>query len=299
MTMPNFLVIGAAKSGTTSLYAYLNQHPEIYMSPVKETNFFAIEGKTLNYKYTDSKVIDNYLAQCKTDLKSYQELFQEVMDEKAIGEVSPMYLYDLKAPERIQNYIPDAKLIAILRNPVERAYSSFLHTIRENLEPITDFSQAIQEEEHRRRSNWWWGFFYVHPGFYYEQLQRYLERFEASQLKVYLYEDLSDRPFDLLQDLFKFLNVNETFTPDISNRYNATGIPKNELLYNFIKSRIAQSSLKRLPQQLRQRIINLNSQNLTKPPLDSALRNQLIEVYREDILKLQNSLQRDLSHWLK
>ena len=299
MTMPNFLVIGAAKSGTTSLYAYLSQHPQIYMSPVKETNFFAIEGKTLNYKYTASKVIDNYLAQCKTDLKSYQDLFQEVMDEKAIGEVSPMYLYDPKAPERIQNYIPDAKLIAILRNPVERAYSSFLHTIRENLEPITDFSQAIHEEEHRRRSNWWWGFFYVHPGFYCEQLQRYLERFKPSQLKIYLYEDLSDRPFDLLQDLFKFLEVSETFTPDISSRYNATGIPKNELLHNLLKSRIVHASLKRLPQQLRQRIINLNSQNLTKPPLDLAVRNQLIEIYREDILKLQVLLQRDLSHWLK
>ena len=299
MTMPNFLVIGAAKSGTTSLYAYLNQHPQIYMSPVKETNFFAIEGKTLNYNYTDSKVIDNYLAQCKTDLKSYQDLFQEVMDEKAIGEVSPMYLYDPKAPERIQNYIPDVKLIAIIRNPVERAYSSFLHTIRYKLEPFTNFTQAIQAEESRMRSNWWWGFFYVHPGFYYEQLQRYLERFKPSQLKIYLYEDLSDHPFDLLQDLFKFLDVNETFTPDISSRYNATGIPKNELLYNLIESRIAQASLKRLPQQLRQKVTNLNSQNLKKPPLNSALRKQLIKTYREDILKLQDLLQRDLSHWLE
>ncbi|MGF1479793.1 MAG: sulfotransferase domain-containing protein [Cyanophyceae cyanobacterium] len=300
--MPNFLVIGAAKAGTTSLYTYLQQHPQIYLSPVKETNFFAMEGENLNYKYPASKTIDNYLSQCQTDLHTYQKLFEGVSDEKAIGEISPMYLYETQAPERIHHYIPDVKLIAILRNPVDRAYSGFLHTIRDNLEPIADFEQAIQEEPKRRESNWWWGFFYVHPGFYYEQLTRYFQKFERSQIKIYLYEDFQKQPTPLLQDLFRFLQVNESFMPDMSAKYNVTGIPRNKVLYKALNQRNLFTLALRLllPSKLYESFTtDIKNRSLTKPELTSDVRKHLIQVYKEDILKLQDLLQKDLSAWLK
>ena len=123
MTMPNFLIIGAMRAGTTSLYHYLKQHPQVYMSPVKEPRFFALEGEKPDPgRPTDERLMNHSI----TDIEAYRALFQAVSKETAIGEASPLYLYSPKAPERIRHYIPDAKLIAVLRDPVERAYSHFL-----------------------------------------------------------------------------------------------------------------------------------------------------------------------------
>ena len=132
MAMPNFLIIGAMKSGTTALYYYLEQHPQVYMSPVKEPNFFCSE--------------ENSDGDFATRLGAYQDLFRDVSGEKAIGEASHCYLYEPEAAARIQEYITDAKLIAVLRDPVDRAYSHFLHMVRNGSEPLTDFALALREE---------------------------------------------------------------------------------------------------------------------------------------------------------
>ena len=300
MTMPNFLIIGAAKAGTTSLYASLKQHPQIYMTTVKEPNFFALEGEKLDFPSGVPR--EGYRANCKTSIESYCEQFQGVSNEIAIGEASPIYLYHPKAPERIQHYVPHAKLIAILRNPVERAYSNFLHHMRECCEPFTDFAQALQQEENRIRNNWWWGFYYVSAGFYYIQLKRYFDKFDRSQIHVYLYEELHTNPVSLLRDIFKFLQVDETFIPNTSTKYNVSGIPKNQLFYNFLtQPNLIKEPFKRLlPSNLRQSIVlNLKNRSLIKPQLSSEVRSQLIQVYREDILKLQDLIERDLSQWLE
>lgn len=134
MTLPNFLVIGAHKAGTTALYNYLKQHPQVYMSPAKEPRFFALEGK--NLKFLGPKKDPGN--RCRfTTLEAYRELFQGVSSEVAIGEASTLYLYSQEAPKRIQHYIPDAKLIAILRNPIKRAYSNFVHAMQDDREVLT------------------------------------------------------------------------------------------------------------------------------------------------------------------
>src|SRR3712207_4104321 len=131
MTLPNFLVIGAMKSGTTALYYYLEQHPEIYMSPVKEPNFFSQENA----------------ADTVTHIGTYEQLFKGASGKKAIGEASHSYLYEPRAAAEIRRYVPKVKLIAILRNPIDRAYSHFLHMVRSGTEPLDDFAQALREEE--------------------------------------------------------------------------------------------------------------------------------------------------------
>jgi hypothetical protein len=296
MTMPNFLVIGAAKAGTTALYYYLKQHPQIYMSPEKEPKFFALEGDKLDFRGPGDR--ENICKSAITDVETYRQLFKGVTDEVAIGEASPLYLYSPVAAERIKKYIPDAKLIAILRNPIERAYSGYIMHVREGRETAKDFAEALQEEEARIRNNWGWGH-YVKVGFYYTQLKRYLDLFDKEQIRVYLYEDLKAEPISLVQNTFKFLEVDDTFLPDISLKYNVAGVPKNDALkmliknFNFVKPVI--NSL--LPDKLRHYV---RSQVFQKPPLLSQdIRQNLVEVYREDILSLQNFLQRDLSHWLK
>ena len=281
MVMPNFLVIGAMKSGTTALYYYLEQHPQIYMSPIKEPNFFCYEGQVV----ADRNSI--------TQIGDYQDLFKGVSGEKAIGEASHCYLYEPRAVERIEHYVPEAKLIAILRNPVDRAHSHFLHLVRNGTEPLTDFAQAIREETGARQKEMFQD--YVGVGLYHDQLKRYFDAFGRDRIKVYLYEDLSNAPIDTLQDAFRFLEVEDSFVPDVSVKRNVSGYPKYKILDKFLrKPKVAKQAIKLyLPTGLRWRLSeafdNLKTRNLVEPsPVQPELRRQLIEVYREDILKLQD-----------
>ncbi|MBE9125340.1 sulfotransferase [Coleofasciculus sp. LEGE 07092] len=295
--MPNFLIIGAAKSGTTAFYQYLKQHPQIYMSPVKEPHFFAFEGENLNFRGPRVTINQTSI----TNIEAYRDLFQSVSKEVAVGEASALYLYLPKAHERIKHYVPNAKLIAILRHPVDRAYASFMQLIRDEREPITDFAQALQAEEKRMQENWGFLWRYQDLGFYSIQLKRYFEAFDQRQIKVYLYEDFSTDPVGVLQNIFQFLGVDDKFVPDMSIRPNVSGVPQNRLLHNFLKEPNPLKDLFKplVPNRLRKRITtNLTIQNLTKPQLSSELRNQLLQLFREDILKLQDLIQRDLSAWL-
>ena len=139
MTMPTFLIIGAGKSGTTSLYYYLKQHPQVYMSPVKEAHFFdQDEGEKPDFRGPGRSSPPPI-----TSIEDYRALFRGVTDETAVGEATPSYIYIPGAPGRIRRRIPDAKLIAGLRNPTDRAYSAFLHTVRSGRERLTDLARAL------------------------------------------------------------------------------------------------------------------------------------------------------------
>src|SRR5215218_8059408 len=262
MTMPNFLIIGAMKSGTTALYYYLEQHPEIYMSPVKEPNFFSSQEQ-------------ENAADAVTNIGTYQHLFRGGSGKKALGEASHSYLYEPRAAAEIKRYVPEAKLIAILRNPIDRAYSHFLHMVRTGMEPLDDFAQALREEEvriHKERT------FqdYIGRGLYYQQLKRYFGTFPQEQVRVYLYEDLSGAPISTVQDAFRFLKVDDSFVPEVSLRRNVSGHPRYKT-FDDLKTR------------------NL----IEPPPVQSEVRRQLIRVYREDILNVQELIHRDLSGWLE
>lgn len=300
MKMPNFLILGAGKSGTTALYRYLEQHPQVYMSPEKEPNFFALEGEKVDFKDPEAENrINNWSV---TDIESYRALFREVSSETAIGEASPMYLYSPKAPGRIQHYVRDAKLMVLLRDPVERAHSAFVHMLREGIEPLDDFSQALGQEETRIEANWSWIWHYKKMGFYHEQLRRYFDIFDREQIHVYLYEDFSADPLNVLRDVFRFLGVDEGYAPNVSTKYNAGGVPKNKLLHSFLaRSNMIKEPFKPLvPVRLRKRLVaELRNRNLRELPRTSPeVRSWLIESYKEDVLELQELIRRDLSKWL-
>ena len=301
MTMPNFIIIGAAKSGTTALYNYLSQHPEIYMSPRKEPRFFAFEGEKLNFQGPE-KQAQVFNQNTITNIEEYQALFYGVSEQKAIGEASPAYLCVPKAAERIKHYIPNVRLIAILRQPAERAYSSFLHTVRNGDEPNTDFAQALREEEKRISNNWEFIWHHKKLGFYYAQLKPYFDKFDHNQIKIYLYEDLTSNPIGLMQAIFQFLGVDQSFTPDMSFKPNVSGIPKSRFLFEFIEkpNRIKDLSRLVIPAKIRRLIMNdMRNKNLAKPRLPLSIKKQMTQEYREDILKLQELIGRDLSKWLE
>ena len=294
MTLPNFLIIGAAKSGTTALHKYLQQHPQIYMSPTKETNFFAFEGEEVSFEGVGDEALKKFSI---TNLENYQEQFQGVTDEKAIGEACPSYLYYPQAATRIKHYIPDAQLVVILRNPITRAYANFLHTVRDNREPHHNFALALDDEETRIANNWEWFWHYTNVGFYGKQLQQYYKIFPREQIKIYLYEDFKNNALSTLQDIFKWLEVDDSFIPNMTMRPNKSGMPKNKLLHQVLtKPNPLKTLLKPLfPVKIRQKI---QHQNLNTPQLSQEVKQQLLNLYRADIMQCQNLIQRDLEPWL-
>lgn len=295
MKLPNFLIIGAAKAGTTSLHYYIGQHPQVYMSPLKEPRFFALEGERLNFQNPDREINQSSV----TTFSDYCNLFEGVTDEIAIGEASPLYLYSTKAIERISHYVPDAKLIAILRNPVDRAYSCYKHLIA--LEKFS-FAESLHEEENRIHQNWAHLWHYKQGGYYYRQLKPYFEKFGDDKIRVYLFDDLKSNPLDVVSNAFSFLGVDSSFIPDFTYK-NVSNNPKVKVLQNIVSTKnwIRFLSKKVFPESLRksiaQEIRSWNSKEF--PPMPEDIRLQLIEDYREDVLQLQDLIKTDLSQWLK
>ena len=298
MTMPNFLIVGAAKSATSSLYAYLRQHPQIFMSPIKEPRFFAFEDEVLDFcgPGDDEKINRTTI----TDLDDYRALFKDISHEKAIGEVSPAYLYISKAPERIRHYRPDVKLIAVLRNPVDRAFSNFMQKRREGDEPLADFTEAIKEEPTRICKNWSFAWHSVERGKYYKQLLKYFDLFPRKNIKVYLYDNFKTSNLEVLQDIFRHLDVDDNFCPNFSTQHNFYARPKSKILSRFLREQSATKEALKLclPKSfqgsIKRKIMAMNS---TRPTLTHNMRQPMMKYFQDDIGKLENLLDRDLSSW--
>lgn len=303
MALPNFLLIGAAKSGTVSLYHYLQQHPDIFMCPVNECNFFALEGVNLDSAFkgpVDRETVEKH---CVWDRVRYEALFAEATPAQKIGESSPLYLYSPLAPQNIQRHIPQARIIAVLRQPAARAYSNFLHYRRAGIEPLPDFGQALAAEAERMARRWgpWPFWYYRELGFYTAQVQRYYDMFGRDQVMVCLYDDLRADPVALLQKMFAFIGVDDTFAPNTVVQHNIGGRPKNQTLYHLMTRANPLKAIVNalLPAKVRQRVRDgIHGWNVVTPPFDPALRQRLNADYREDMLKLQDLIGRDLRHWL-
>ncbi|MGJ3245913.1 MAG: sulfotransferase family protein [Elainellaceae cyanobacterium] len=306
MKLPNFLIIGVQKAGTTSVYHYLKQHPQIYMSPVKETNFLERDWESVDpairAQVNQERVRQGRLERIDT-FEKYRDLFNVVTDEIAIGEASPNYLFHYPSSSRlIQHYVPQAKLIAILRNPVDRAYSDYLMHVREAINVKESLTEQIRRfPEHQS--------FTLKKGFYYEPLSHYFNVFDPHQIKVYLYDDLCHDPLAMMQNLYQFLGVDSTFVADTSKREQVAQVPKSSLMNQVLRTRnpmrsVAASALKLIVpvdtrQYLRDRLIQINSAEKSKAqPLSTEARHNLLNIYRDDILNLQDLIQRDLSVWL-
>ena len=305
MKLPNFLIIGAAKGGTTSLYAYLNQHPQVFMSVPKEPTFFGNEGTDglFNGPHDEDRA---YHSRVITNISDYSALFQKVTDQKAIGEASVYSLYLPHAAEQIRKYVPDATMFAVLRNPADRAYSAYLHVVRQARERLP-FAAALAQEPERIRQKWNPLWHFKAMGFYYEQVKRYFDMFGRDRVHIYLYEDFQKDPRGIIRQVLDILGVNSAFTPDMSKRYKKSYVPKHPAIEKIlhqskIKLQFAKQSWPkalrwrtRYVEQLIDRIAEPN--RMAPPPIPEQVRASLLSEYQDDILKLADLLRRDLSHW--
>ncbi len=296
MTLPNFLIIGAPKAGTTSLHYALDKHPQVFMCPVKEAGFFWAADQNFEATGPGADKLRNRLV---SDRRAYEKLFQGAQGFAAIGESSVRYLSAPQAPAIIHRLAPEMKLIVSLRQPAERAFSAFTHNLRDGLEPCATFTEAIHQDRSGQRDTWSFCR-YIDRGFYYQSLQRYLQLFPRHSLHISLLEDLKNDAPALMQSLYRFLNIDEHFQPQSDQVHNASGVIRNPALrLLWTRSNRLRSSLRPLlPSRLRHAAFQWVIQDLEKLPFPAEQRAELTEVYRQDILQLQDLLDRDLSHWL-
>jgi hypothetical protein len=275
--LPNFFIVGAPKAGTTSLYHYLDQHREIFMSPIKEPNYFAAEIRAENLadelreegekdrqelrEYLRGPMQEKRFGGMVSEWTDYLKLFQNAANEKAVGEASVCYLWSKSAAANIRERVPGAKIIMMLRDPREIAFSLYLQSVAGG-----HIRGSFRETIEACRRNTSEKFSIVYPflelGLLYEQVKRFLDRFPRENVLILFYEHYREGPSDIFAQIFRFLGVDPTFVPDTSRRYH-------EFREGATKA---------------------------AEPGD---REYLITYYKEDVMRLSSLLDCDLSAWVR
>ena len=290
--LPNFIVIGAAKAGTTALYWYLEEHPDVFMSPVKETNYFAYGvDERGNLLYGDPDV---HRFPIKT-LDEYEQLFDRAGGARAVGEASPLYLECPQAAARIRNRLPEVRLICSIRHPVDRAYSDYLMYLRRRGRAFDPDHQLTPAAEWARPDSRW-----MQVSRYYQQLARYFAAFPRDQIHVMLFDDLKTNPAAAVQGVYRWLSIDSGFVPDFETPHAIGGMPASRFLEGlFTTSAISKLVRPWVPKRATNWVKRLRSRNLRQaPPLLKNLRQELTQLFHEDIRKTSELIGRDLQHWL-
>jgi hypothetical protein len=313
--LPNFFLVGAPKTGTTSLYHYLKQHPEVYLSPVKEPCFFASEMRADNFsrefadsmrvssralrRYIDGPMSGPNPGGIVTEWNEYLKLFKNVGAENAIGEASVCYLWSPTAAANIRAQVPQAKIVVILRDPAERAFSQYLQYAVSGL-LTRSFREHIELCLRTTASTFGPLRPFLEYGLYYEQVKRYLDAFPHEHVSIYIYEEAWRSPSQLLKDLFGFLGVDSSIEVDTSLRNLPGRAPRVMALHYILRKSGLIPGMKRLlPASFRSHLRATLYKQKPSVQLEEKDRQLTLEYYRADIQKLSSLLDRDLTAWLK
>ena len=299
MELPNFLLVGASKCGTTSIASHMAQHPQIYLSPLKEPKFLTAQFIPFPLQGPGDAFVESFTV--KT-FDEYQQLFRYVKDEKAVGEASVDNLYfHKKVIPVIKAYLGDVKIIIILRNPVDRAFSAYKNLVRDARETLS-FEDALKEEQRRKQKGYEYLWRYLDAGFYYEQVRAYLNNF--THVMVLVLEHFVQSSFELFRHIFRFLGVDPCFTPKRQTRFNVSGRPKIGWIQRpFEPTPFKGKMYKYLAMngfkidKLMQWVEPLRGFNIQPIYLNPRIRRQLGEMYAGDVERLQKMLNVDLSAW--
>ncbi len=297
---PNLFVIGAAKSGTTSLHDYLDGHPEIYMSPLKEPGYFSPDAPPprKHFKYTDS-------------LEHYLTLFRDAKDETVVGESSTYYLYSRKAPALICKFDPKSKIVAMLRNPVDMAFSMHGHRNAHGNESIDDFAAALEADAAADHGGPERDYVigregtYVERAHYAEQLGRWFETFPREQIHVMVFEDFVADPDNEFRRLLEFLGVDPSYRPEDFTARNTRhrikkgpvtrivrSVPAQWVRHRGLPAIIGDQRAARLGRRIGEG--GLVREEAPKRTLDPDLRERLEALLSDDLDRLSDLLGRDM-----
>ena len=296
--LPNFLIVGAAKSGTSSLHNYLNQHPEVFMPS------FNKEGmKVKEPRFLIKDLVENRLHNGVWNWEEYQSLFDKVTDEKAIGESTVLYLYYFK--EAIKNIKyrldEDVKIIIMLRNPVDRAFSAYTHVARSVKEQLS-FEEALGIEHERLEldSTLTPMVMYKDMGLYYNMVKAYFDNFE--DVHIIMYEDFKSDTEKVVKKTLEFLGVDSRVSLDTESRYNVGGKSwKTPLLkYFFMQDNLVKKVFRMIFSFSLRKKVRIFLESILKQnakPINTKTRKNLVMFFKEDVSRLEQLLQINLKHW--
>lgn len=298
MKNPQFIVAGAARAGTTSLNSYLIQHPELFLPVIKEPCFFTFAGEKIDYK-------NGKFAFAITNIDDYNKLFKKALTYQVTGDISTPYLYKYEKTianfKKLHDDYASIKVIIILRNPVDRAYSQYLWRVRDGREDLS-FQEAIDIEKQRMAENYSFDYFYIDRSKYYESVKAYIDNFKS--VKIVLFDELRDKTTETLASICKFLRVDDDFVFVKRTKQNASFLPKSTMLSKLLtmESKTKFKLLSYIPQEIREtmkeQFLRLNSSDKKSPQMDLATRDNLKKLFREDLVNLEKLINRDLSAWM-
>ncbi len=312
--LPNFLVIGAAKCGTTSLYHYLKQHPDVYMSPIKEPNYFCTDIRPVNFSHEykvheDEKNLNvhKYVRGDMSELHweayvdnetDYKLLFKFAEGKKRIGEISNSYLFSKEAAANIHKTLPGVKLIAILRNPASRAFSHYMANLRDGRTTLS-FRQEIEADMAKPQKGWGQSHVYVEMGYYTEQVKRFKALFPPDQLLILFFDDLIANPQRVVDQIFDFLGLDKNVKIDLDEKHNEARVPKNAGFIRMLtKTGFKRRIFRLLPQGIQAPVKDMFFRKDVKLKISPEDKAWLTGIYSNDIEQLSKEVNRDLSAWL-
>ena len=296
---PNFFIVGAQKSGTSALVGWLQQHPSVFMSFPKEPGYLAFgeAGYPFSDGYGRRAPASNWVISSES---TYLDLFSTASAEQTvIGEASTWYFSVSGVAQRIKHYSPDARVLVILRNPADRAYSAWCHARRDDLEPCEQFSKALDMEQERGEVEFLLR--YHRMGLYSEALAEYQALFDPSSLLVLFYEDLLGDEQTFWEGLCKFLAIESLDKAPLQRTLNRSGQPRSRFMQRMLNSYRVRAAVKKiLPYRgatlIKEKLDNINLRRF--PPLDPVNRNRLQDYYRQDIELLESLTGKGLGSWL-
>lgn len=282
---PNFLLIGAPKTGSTSVARYLSEHPDIFIPEQKEL-FYFIKDSLLKVSKADP-MYDALMKHAVIQSYQYYGIFDR-SSKRMKGEATVHYLYhhDEVIP-RVKAELGDIKIILLLRDPVKRAFSNYNYQQRGQ---TCSFEEALELESKRKENGYNSFWFYKEVGLYSKPVRHYLEEF--SEVRVCLFDDLKENPAKVMRDLYEFLEVDSSYLPDTTQVHNKTNVPKNKLWHKIIHAKHKLGINLHLPDNLR-RLFYEQSDRKLKTQTESKLRT----FYKEDLQIVENLIGRDLKKW--
>jgi hypothetical protein len=304
MATPDFFLVGAPKAGTTALHAALARHPGLFLSPVKEPKYFLCNGSRPPRAEHRGPGDAHSRLEWVWRRDEYERLFDAAPPGIPRGESTPFYLYDPRAAERIRDAVPHARLVAVLRDPVDRAYSNWMHLRSDGLEPEADFLTALAAEPDRVRRGFAPFWHYQGLGRYGEQLERLLTLFPREQVHVLRYRELVDSPDETLAAVHAFLGVE----PAATARASAENVkpfvpagPRNDQLRRLVRAGAWAGSFAP-PQAWRRASVpllrRLHAGGTVRPPLDRDVRREAVRLFADDVATLERVLGRSFADWL-